>query len=105
MTRRTKLILNTFAAFVKQAITIICGFILPRFILKGYGSEVNGLLTSITQFLGFISFLEMGIGPVIQSNLYEPLAKKDDAAISKIVVSSERFFAKLRISSAVTLSC
>ena len=95
MTRRTKLILNTFAAFVKQAITIICGFILPRFILKGYGSEVNGLLTSITQFLGFISFLEMGIGPVIQSNLYEPLAKKDDAAISKIVVSSERFFRKI----------
>lgn len=95
MTRRTKLILNTFAAFVKQAITIICGFILPRFILKGYGSEVNGLLTSITQFLGFISFLEMGIGPVIQSNLYEPLAKKDDAAISKIVVSSERFFRRI----------
>ena len=59
MTRKTKLIFNTFAAFVKQAITIICGFILPRFILKGYGSEVNGLITSITQFLGFISFLEI----------------------------------------------
>ena len=95
MTRKTKLVMNIGAAFTKQVITVICGFVLPRYILKGYGSEVNGLLTSITQFLSFISFLELGVGAVVQSNLYAPLAKRDDEAISRIVVSSEKFFRTL----------
>ena len=78
--------MNIGAAFTKQVITVICGFVLPRYILKGYGSEVNGLLTSITQFLSFISFLELGVGAVVQSNLYAPLAKRDDEANSRKVV-------------------
>lgn len=86
---------NTITALVKQIVTIICGFILPKYILSYYGSNVNGLITSITQFLGFISFLELGIGPVIQSNLYKPLANKDYDEISKIVVSTERFFHRI----------
>lgn len=95
MTRKKKLLLSMGTATLKQAITIVCGFVLPRYILRGYGSQVNGLVTSITQFLGFIAFLEMGVGPVIQSNLYEPLAKKNYDEISKIVVSSEKFFRRI----------
>ena len=37
----------------------------------------------------------MGIGPVIQSNLYKPLAKKDNDQISRIIVSANRFFRRL----------
>lgn len=95
--RKKKMLLNSSTALIKQLITIICGFILPRYILMYFGSEVNGLITSIAQFLGFISFLEMGIGPVIQSNLYKPLAEKNKEEISKIVVSAERFFRKLAV--------
>ena len=62
---------------LKQAVVMICGFILPRYFLLYYGSEVNGLISSMTHFLGFISLLELGIGPVIQANLYKPLAEKD----------------------------
>lgn len=93
--RKKKLILNTVTALVKQLVALICGFILPKYILTYFGSEVNGLITSIAQFLGFISFMEMGIGPVIQSNLYKPLADKNSDEISKIVVSAERFFRKI----------
>lgn len=94
---RKKLFLNSVTALIKQLVVIICGFILPKYILIYFGSEVNGLLTSIVQFLGFISFLEMGIGPVIQSNLYKPLAEKNSDEISRIVVSAERFFRKLAV--------
>ncbi len=80
---------------LKQAVVMICGFILPRYFLLYYGSEVNGLISSMTHFLGFISLLELGIGPVIQANLYKPLAEKDSDAISKIIVSSERFFKRI----------
>lgn len=95
MKRKQKLALNAFMALVKQAVTIICGFILPRFILSSFGSGVNGLIQSITQFLSFITFLELGIGPVIQSNLYKPLAEKDSTQISRICASSERFFRRI----------
>lgn len=95
MTRDKKLKLNAIAGLLKQVITVICGFILPRFILQSYGSDVNGLLSSVSQFLGFIGFLDMGIGPVIQSNLYKPLAEKNDEEISKILRSCTKFFRTL----------
>lgn len=49
---------------------------------------------SISQFLGVIGFLEMGVGSVSIS-LYKPLAVKDDESISKIIVSGQKFFSRL----------
>lgn len=95
MNRNKKLLLNTGMGIIQQVVTIICGFILPRFFLKNFGSNVNGLISSISQFLGFISLLEMGVGPVIQANLYKPLADGDNTRISEIVKSAERFFRRI----------
>lgn len=95
MNRRKKLYLNTITALLNQIIALVCGFILPRYILSYFGSEVNGLVTSMTRFLSVITFLELGMGPVIQSNLYKPLADNDIDMISKIVVSAERFYRKI----------
>lgn len=95
MTRKTKLLLNTSTSFIYQLTVIACGFILPKLFLTYYGSEVNGLVSSITQFLGFIALCECGVGAVVQSTLYKPLAENDTLAISQIVVSSDRFFRKL----------
>ncbi len=60
--------------------------------MEFYGSAVNGLVSSITQFLGFIALAECGVGAVVQSALYKPLAQKDSASLSRIVVSAEHFF-------------
>lgn len=95
MERKTKLKLNSVSSLLYQLIMIICGFVLPRFFLTYYGSEVNGLVSSITQFLGFISLAECGVGAVVQSTLYKPLAENDILTVSKIVVSSERFFRRI----------
>lgn len=95
MNRKKLLALNTSSSLIFQLTTIICGFIVPRLILQTYGSEVNGLINSITQFLAIIAFLELGVGAVIQSSLYKPLAEKDDVEISKIVVSGQKFFSRL----------
>ncbi len=95
MSRKKKLLLNTGAGVLKQLVTVICGFILPRYMLLYYGSSVNGLISSITHFLSFISLLDMGVGAVIQANLYKPLADKNSEQISLIIKSSERFFRRL----------
>ncbi len=93
--RKKALLLNTLSSILNMIITLICGFVLPRFILKGFGSEVNGLVSSIGQFLSFITFLDMGVGAVVQSSFYKPLAKNDRDSISLLYVSSKRFFRRL----------
>lgn len=70
---------------------------MPRLILKHFGSDVNGLVNSISQFLGIISFLELGVGAVVQSSLYKPLSDKNNELISKIYASAYKFFRKLAL--------
>lgn len=86
---------NSISPLIYQATTIICGFILPRLILGHFGTEVNGLVNSITQFLGIIAFLELGVGSVVQSSLYKPLSDNDDIAVSKVITSADKFFRRL----------
>lgn len=95
MDKKNFLIVNLGVSVLLQIVTFISGFILPKFYLIYYGSVVNGLVSSITQYLGFITFAECGIGAVIQSTLYRPLANKDQIEISKIMISAEKFFKKL----------
>lgn len=93
--RKLLLAKNTAASLIAQITTLICGFILPRLFLQHYGSEVNGLVNSISQFLSVIAFLELGVGAVVQSSLYKPLAEKDNQQISKVMVSANKFFQRL----------
>mgnify|MGYP007003802758 FL=1 len=90
--RKRKLVWNTISALTLQVVTLFCGFVLPRLILSSYGSEVNGMVNSITQFLQVISLMECGMGAVMQSSLYEPLVVRDDNMISCIVTSGKTFF-------------
>lgn len=92
---KKRLLYNTIFSLLLHVLTVLSGIILPRLYLVQYGSEVNGLVHSITQFLGVISFLELGVGQVIQSALYKPLADKDNEQISKICVSGNRYFRKI----------
>lgn len=93
--RKKRLVYNTVSSLVYQVTTIICGFVLPRLILGAFGSNVNGLVNSIVQFLGIISFLELGVGAVVQSSLYKPLAENKRDDVSKIISSANKFFRKL----------
>lgn len=90
--QRKRLAKNTVTSLLLQIITVLCGIILPRQILESYGSEVNGLVNSVTQFLSVISFLELGVGAVVQTALYQPLAENDTKKSSEIVASATRFF-------------
>lgn len=64
-------------------------------IIGHFGSDVNGLLNSVTNFLGVISFLELGVGAVVQSALYKPLANNNEDEVSRIIASANRFFTRI----------
>lgn len=90
--RKNFLVINTYSSLAYQAVTVACGFILPRLILVHYGSAVNGLVNSIIQFLGVITYLDFGITAVVQSALYKPLAEKNMNEVSQIIASAGNFF-------------
>lgn len=82
-------------AMCYQLILIIAGLILPRCFLHYYGSEVNGLISSITQFLALINICDLGIGAVVSAAYYKPLADGDIYQVSKIFIYSKHFFKKV----------
>lgn len=85
-------LLNTFSSLLLQVVTIINGFIIPRLILSTFGSETNGLVSSLNQFLNYVSLLEGGFNSVLMARLYKPIAKGDKETISKVIRTSTRFF-------------
>lgn len=88
---------NTVATVSLQVVTLLCGFLVPWLIIRYFGSEINGLVSSLTQFLSYINIVEGGVGAVVLSNLYRPLATGDLIKASAVVRTTEVFFKKLAI--------
>lgn len=86
---------NLITNLLLQLTVIAFGFVLPRVIIGKYGSEVNGLISSITNFLAYISLVEAGFGGVVQFLLYSPIAKKNIDKINDIMASSQKFFSRV----------
>lgn len=89
--RGKKLLKNISFTLLYQIIAIASGFIIPKAIIQNYGSNVNGLINSIAQFLAYIYLAEGGVSIVIKYLLYKPIANKDKNEIEKILKSSQRF--------------
>ena len=101
--RSKKAMYNIVTTLILQFVVLISGFIVPKLIIGKFGSNVNGLLSSITQFLAYISLLEYGIGPVVKASLYKPIAEKDNKTIKNILRTSEKFFRVIALIFAIYL--
>lgn len=89
--------LNIVFALLLQGVTFFRGLILPRIIIPAYGSDVNGLVSSISQFLTYISLLEAGVGSIFRASLYKPLALGDTDGVSGIINEQKRFYRKIGV--------
>ena len=88
---------NTVWSVIQHVTAILCGLILPREILAHYGSEMNGVVHSISQFLSYTVLLEMGIGAVIPAALYAPLVAGDSRRISAILSSGHKVLRRVGV--------
>lgn len=95
--RSKKAMINIISSLLLQVVTIICGFIVPRLIINDFGSNVNGLIASITQFLAYIALIESGFGGVVMSMLYKPIANNEKNKIEEILKASQKFFRMVSI--------
>ena len=90
---RSKLAFKNMAAnLFLQVIVFLSGIILPRFILEAYGSTVNGMITSINQFLTYLGLAEAGVGTATVVALYTPLALNRTGEVNSILSASRRFY-------------
>lgn len=92
---KKKIFLNISFDLFLQIITIFCGFVLPNLIIKHYGSEVNGLIYSISQFLGYIVIFDSGIGNIVKLLFYQPLVQNDIENMNVVFNKSQIFFKKI----------
>lgn len=97
ISRLKKTTYNIIFIAIYEIITFLCGLILPRIILKSYGSEYNGIVSSITQFLSFISILRLGVSGSTRVELYKSLANNDSKKTSGIIVATEKHMRKISI--------
>lgn len=88
-------LINMLSSFALQIVTIISGLIVPKLILSTFGSEVNGLVSSLNQFLSYITLLEGGITSIVMTNLYKPLVEKKYDKIEIILSTANKFYKKI----------
>ena len=82
---------------LSQIVTLLLGIIIPRLVIVSYGSEVNGLLSSIRQIFVYVALLEAGIGTAALQAMYAPIASNDQIRASKIMAATDRYFKRTGI--------
>lgn len=75
-----------------QVTVAISGLILPPLLISHYGSETNGLISSIKQIITYFSIVSIGLGAASSVALYKPLKEKDWKNISEILSATRVFF-------------
>ena len=91
--RTKKAFYNIVTEILLEVVSFVCALVLPRLILSTYGSSYNGVISSITQFLDYISILTLGISGAIRVAVYR--AKDDINAKSAIVKAAEKYMHKV----------
>ena len=97
MNKVRKLLVNLGMSIVSQAIILFLGFVIPRIIMVSYGSDTNGLTSTITQVFTYMSLLEAGISQATRNNLFKPIKEDNREEISYWMSVSRRYFRKISV--------
>lgn len=95
--KRNNIIINAITSICVQAGAIIQGLVIPRILLSYFGSSINGLTSSISQFLNFFSIIEGGVIGVILANLYSPVTNKDEKKMGAVIGAANQFLKRLAL--------
>ena len=88
---------NVLSGIVYQVVLITLSFLVPRLYLENFGSEVNGVLSTIKQIFVYMTLLEAGIGLATTQALYKPVAENDQNRVSSIISATHIFYRKVGI--------
>ena len=83
---------NILANLILQITAAISGLILPRFFIIAYGSTMNGMIVSVTQFISYMALVEAGVSAASIVGLYKPLADNNIVEVNRILSATKRFY-------------
>ena len=69
---------NLITSITVQFVNMMVGLLLPRLIIQNYGSVLNGLVSSSTQIVSYLSLVEMGLYSASIVAFYGPIAVKNE---------------------------
>ncbi|MBO5505839.1 MAG: hypothetical protein J5984_05110 [Clostridia bacterium] len=85
---------NLLSSFVYQVVLITLSFLLPRLYLENFGSEVNGVLSTIKQIFTYMILLEAGVGLATTQALYKRIGEKDYKSASSVLTATQSYYIK-----------
>lgn len=97
MSNKKKSILNLVTSVLSQVVILTLGLILPRLILKEYGSDANGFASTVTQIFTYMALLEAGISISARNALYKPIKDNNKAEISFYVSAAKRYYKRVSL--------
>lgn len=92
--KNRRVVLNIVTNLLYQAVIIAFGLLLPRLYLVKFGSDVNGLDSTIKNIFAYLALLEAGVGLSAQHALYAPVANGKTDEICAVLSASRRFYLK-----------
>ncbi len=86
---------NLLSGIVYQVVLIVLSFLLPRLYLENFGSEINGVLSTIKQIFVYMVLLESGVGLATTQALYKPVAEKNNGKVSSVISATHSYYCKI----------
>ncbi|MDL0437673.1 sugar isomerase [Niallia sp. SS-2023] len=90
-------LINLALGLISQLLIIALGILIPRLLLVNFGSEVNGLLSSVGQIIIYMSLLEAGVGAASLQALYKQVAGANRENINSILSATSSYYKKTGI--------
>ena len=95
--RSKNVLWGSLSTVILSICTLISGLIVPRLIMGHYGSSVNGLASSISQFISYFNLLEAGLAGASVYALYKPLANREQDNVNSILSESKSMYNRIGI--------
>ena len=95
--RKKRSIVNILVSLASQVMTVIVGMLLPRALILNYGSETNGIITSLQQIISYLTLIEGGLLSAVAVSLYTPVAQDNINKINSILYSAKKTYNRLGV--------
>lgn len=95
MNRTKNSFLNIAVALISEIIILALGLVVPRIVLTHYGSDTNGLTSTISQIFTYMALLNAGIGASARNALYKPIQDDNKEEISYIMSTARRYYRRI----------
>lgn len=95
--KTAKVRINVMVSFGGQFIVLLLGIFLPRIMIVNYGSDTNGLISTVAQIFTYMALLEAGIGQAAKNALYKPIAEQKRDEVSHVASIASQYYRRVTV--------